>query len=147
MENVHNAVLDRLRMECNCYINDNSLISDRLDCSTVVSNSTLYRARLCPSVYNHSLTKWITHEPTISLNGNVYKIDTSCQTQARSANQAECNEASSVDDDNNDSQILIYGIVGLVVAIVICISLVLILLFIMWRKCHRENFTLSRSLK
>lgn len=155
LKKIYTAVLSSLKSYCDCYIDDNSLISDSLSCSRVVDSSTLYKAGLT-SVGSHNasdvlniLTDWMKHDPYLTLNNAQYKIDTNCEVLAESASQSECSGAVSIDDSSSsdkDDKVLLYGLVGLGGGIVIFVLIVICLLFI-WKRHRSSSFHFSRALK
>lgn len=151
MEQVHNAILSSLHKQCQCQLDDNSLIDESLSCSEV-DEATLYRAKLVSagrysaSDVSDVIISWtMTDEPYITLNNTQYKIDTTCQVLVKSANQSECSELSN-DDTNNSNNTLLYGVVGLGVLIVIFVILIAIVLLLLWRRRRDSSFSFSRTL-
>ena len=103
MEQVHTAILSSLHGQCQCQLDDNSLISESLSCSEV-DGATLYRGNLISagrytaSDVSDVIISWtMTDEPYITLNNTQYKIDKTCQVLVESADQSECSELSNVD--------------------------------------------------
>jgi len=152
LNQLNTAILNSLKLVCNCQLDGHSLVSDSLSCSEVVDNSTLYRARLnnvgdrtASSIYD-ILTHWITYKPSIILNNTHYKIDTDCEILADSPDQSECNGPSDDEDSSKESNnIILYAAIG---GSVVFLLIVIILLFIICKKKQSCNspYKLSRAI-
>ena len=157
MEQIHTAITSSLESQCDCQLNNNSIVSDALYCGGVVNGSTLYKAGLT-SVGDHNasdvlniITEWLKYSPYITLNSTRYLIDTDCAVLVESDDQSECtppgNSNISDDSNNENDKLLMYGLVGLCVVVAVLTILIITILLLLWRRHRNASFSFSRTFK